>query len=516
MVADLEDVEEVCTLRLDRVTGPRKSACAGGAVVLFALLAAGLAVSPVRGDEPVREHETWSSFFCTVQNEVAYVDLYLQFDEAGQLEDSFLFGGVAPASGETDPWNWYSIDPSADAQGSLLDGQLVVEIPLVDEETNPAGAADVTASFELTNLTVVSAGKPDVGNFYVDNHVALGTFRERRLELVGSGSLGLPDGTRLDLEEGACAGWETTFLFRLAQPASYVYRTPEQSLIRCSLDDGSARGSLWMFVGDYSARIRAVVDLPTGDSWHIGRYFSGRWLSDLIYASLPYEGVEVPVSDSTGSWIGESALLDLAVVGGGESFDYALRSATWTAQRSGMAYPLAGSLRFPGDVAFDLGHCYIADETEFYVAGPAREAAPGGAPPPNDLPEGATPASPGTRSTAQTRGAAPEAEAPFECFPDGFAAIHTVWYSVAGTGGPVTIDTAGTNFDTVIAVYTPDGVGGYDPLPGGCVDDIDLEPPAQSLQAVLTFDTELGQTYLVQIGGTPADSNWGVLQLAVE
>ena len=54
----------------------------------------------------------------------------------------------------------------------------------------------------------------------------------------------------------------------------------------------------------------------------------------------------------------------------------------------------------------------------------------------------------------QTRGAAVEPEIQVEACPeldDRFG--HTLWYSFIGTGSDVTIDTAGSDFDTIVAVY---------------------------------------------------------------
>ena len=81
---------------------------------------------------------------------------------------------------------------------------------------------------------------------------------------------------------------------------------------------------------------------------------------------------------------------------------------------------------------------------------------------------------PGARTSVATKGASPDFEAPYECLTfeeDGeifeIPVGHTVWYRVVGTGGTITVDTAGSDFDTVIAVYTADGAGGFDPVPGG-------------------------------------------------
>jgi hypothetical protein len=93
--------------------------------------------------------------------------------------------------------------------------------------------------------------------------------------------------------------------------------------------------------------------------------------------------------------------------------------------------------------------------------------------------------------------------------------LRTVWFSLAGTGEEVTIDTAGSGFDTVIAVYTVAADGSLDLVDGACGDDVPLEPVGRSLQAAVTFEAADGTTYLIQVGGFPDDDNWGTLRLSV-
>jgi Putative metal-binding motif len=84
---------------------------------------------------------------------------------------------------------------------------------------------------------------------------------------------------------------------------------------------------------------------------------------------------------------------------------------------------------------------------------------------------------------------------------DGSQMGKTVWYSFIGDGGPVVVTTAGSNFDTVIAVYRPT-------LQAVCDDD------SGSTLSRLTFDTVDGTEYLVQVGGyhgVSADSGTAVV-----
>ena len=168
---------------------------------------------------------------------------------------------------------------------------------------------------------------------------------------------------------------------------------------------------------------------------------------------------------------------------------------------------------------FDLEGCEASAQDRVDQAhhpnGPKGE----GAPPANDTPAGATALAVGAASQQWTSGAAIASEEPCvlgegdDAFEFGLG--RTVWYSVVGTGGPITIDPRGSDFDTVVAAYSSTG-GDLEQV--GCVDDDDLG----QAQGLLTFDTTLGRTYLVQVGGVigqfdgdPEDPQWGRLRLHV-
>jgi hypothetical protein len=70
---------------------------------------------------------------------------------------------------------------------------------------------------------------------------------------------------------------------------------------------------------------------------------------------------------------------------------------------------------------------------------------------------------------------------------------HGVWYSIDGTGIPLTISTCiGTNYDTKISVYS-----------GSCSDlnCIEGNDDFCSYQSQVTFDSELGDTYFILVHG---------------
>ncbi len=126
----------------------------------------------------------------------------------------------------------------------------------------------------------------------------------------------------------------------------------------------------------------------------------------------------------------------------------------------------------------------------------------------------------GTKLTAQTSTTSAAAEVQVgETCPEGIGDQfgHTLWYKITATGAPVTIDTAGSNFDTVIGVFERDGAD-YSEL--ACNDDVIYEPVGSTFQAALTFDTVAGHTYYVEVGGyqnffDPEDVESGLLKLKV-
>ena len=116
----------------------------------------------------------------------------------------------------------------------------------------------------------------------------------------------------------------------------------------------------------------------------------------------------------------------------------------------------------------------------------------------------------------QTGGASLGSEAPCLMTFDGevfdFPLGRTVWFALQGTGGPITVDTGGSNFDTVVAAYVGAGLDQV-----ACVDDAPIQ---RTPQGRVTIDTQLGVTYLVQVGGVVGnfgseDPEYGRLRLNV-
>jgi hypothetical protein len=81
------------------------------------------------------------------------------------------------------------------------------------------------------------------------------------------------------------------------------------------------------------------------------------------------------------------------------------------------------------------------------------------------------------------------------CNPGARQMTATTWYRIVGNGGVVSIDTAGSDFDTVISVYFAPTPSLDDGLP--CNDDA----AAGVVTSAVSFQSVAGRAYLVQVGG---------------
>lgn len=169
--------------------------------------------------------------------------------------------------------------------------------------------------------------------------------------------------------------------------------------------------------------------------------------------------------------------------------------------------------------AIDQADCTATSFTSKLVGTSPSGPKPGGKVPVNDTPDGALLVMPGSRSNADTGGASVAAEVQVTTCPEGvFDQMgRTLWYEIAGTNGPVTVDTAGSNFDTVVGVFQRDGA---DFTEIACDDDVSFQPVGSTFQAAVTFDTVAGTSYYVEVGGfqnffRPDDPEFGLLKLRV-
>jgi hypothetical protein len=153
---------------------------------------------------------------------------------------------------------------------------------------------------------------------------------------------------------------------------------------------------------------------------------------------------------------------------------------------------------------------HVDHEEKESVARGGPEGAQAGPPPAAGLPPGPPPPPPNDRfasaialgvpgsATADTRGATTESGEPQ---PTCGAVGKTIWYTLtSATPRSVTITTAGSTYDTILAVYTGSSLATLSQV--ACNDqDPSLTPPPGTSKLSLTLTP--GQDYFVQVGGVP-------------
>ena len=388
--------------------------------------------------------------------------------------------------------------PAISWDGSVLGGS----IPLLDSDGDPAGSATLSA-------TLTPSGDP----FPFDDDFRNGN-QQVRISGVSqpmdpSGTLVVGDST-FSLE--TCFAHETTQTVFQTNPTAVVFHGASRD-VGCDLSNADGdTGFLFATLneGDVFYDVFAASADGSVEAGAFGEGVLTDGVLDVTFEATDF-GTNEPVPGS----------LHLEIVGTGEPFDYMIKNATFRFAARGVTLDLEGTLTI-GDITFDLGACVGVDGRTKEIGTSPQGPKPGGKVPANDLPGGAKLLTVGSRTSVATKGASPDREAAYECLtfeeedevfevPVG----HTVWYRIVGTGSPITVDTAGSDFDTVIAVYTSDGSGGFTPVPDACVDDVPVDPVGRTLQSSVTFDTVAGTTYYVQIGGFPEGFPYGNLRVAV-
>jgi hypothetical protein len=378
---------------------------------------------------------------------------------------------------------------------------VTMSIPLVSTGVDPT-VTEGTAT--------VSGTRTAVAPIQVRDQFRNGNRTERIVvngtEYVLTGTLTLPGDAPVPLDPAVCNGAAFTQQ-SFTNNANSAIRVFSVNGGECELvnEDGDT-ATLFPFIDGGFFAIDGIVTDAAGTQ--IGVNGSGD--ADATgSASFPVDEYDPDTFES----LGTTGSATLAVVGSGEAFGYTLRSSSGFARVRGVLLDLEGTLSTSvGD--FDLGSCVSTLGESKEVTTPSSGPQPGGKRPANDLPSGAITLKPGGKATAATKGAQVAAEGEYPCltFTDPFDGTevsafgeHTVWYKVAGTGRQVTVDTAGSSFDTVLAVYegSPDGEV------VACVDDTPLEPVGRTLQAQATFPTTAGTTYWVQVGGLNEEPVFG-------
>jgi hypothetical protein len=361
-----------------------------------------------------------------------------------------------------------------------------VTIPLL-----PSGEAHVSATLEpVSPIDFVDNGKEGNSKYRTD---VVGTF------YAVSGTLTLPGGSPVTLDPNDCGASDAVIENFFTRPHASV-RTFASNGGSCELinDEGDSGEAFFGLDEDSTVLfLDAFVVDSSGDV--LGA--SGATIVEGPSITIPLDEYDPETGEPTGATGSAAIALDETPTG----VAYVLRSSNLRVRVSGSVVGMDGTLTTSFG-SFSLDSCVLGQLRSKEILTPSNGPKPSGKAPVNDLPSGAITLRPGSKANTSTRGAQVPSETGYPCmvFEDGEGSLftvpveHTVWYRVNGTGQPITVDTGGSDFDTVVAVYAgvPDEAATV-----GCVDDAPLEPVGRSLQAAVTVPTTAGTTYWIQIGG---------------
>jgi hypothetical protein len=441
--------------------------------------------------------DTQTQLFCeNLTNDAGAAQLFVAVSEQFGSGGGLAFW-ASPADPATDPPTWISGASAVLLEGATLTGTFDVfefQEP-VNPDDPPFGDPVGEATLEAT-LTPVGDPQPYSFEEKSGNHHfrVTGTFQE----LAVDGTLNLPEDISFDL--GSCVAGVDSFSAFSNNPASFVQQLSEVQLF-CMWETADGFVNLFAASGQGGFADLFVTDASGsyfgfGDASLTDTAFSATW--DLFPAQE--DGELDPVGDA-------SASADLTRTG--ERINESISFGNVKIHVTGEVLAVDGTLELatPGgsqSLAMDAEHCSGADVRETVLES-ARQG-PRGKPLANDTPDAAEPIAVGESVTVRTTGTALDAEQP--CLVDEGGELpfgHTAWWTFEGTGGDVLVDTAGSDFDTVLGVYTLEGDTF---VQVGCVDDVD------SLQARITVPTDAGVTYYVQAGGFGGDSGSLVLTVS--
>jgi hypothetical protein len=450
------------------------------AAIASGLILLGLLPSAVSADRVSKSTDHYVFFGCDTPIEGGFASAFIEHSE-GKFSFATLNIWLEPdVPFETDPTIFGSTDAfDLSDDGTTIEAHAV--IPTVDPEGNPQGDAELTIAMTRTgDITVIG---PDAGK---TNYNSKTSGMEEALD--GSGTLSW-DGSEYALPE--CNGVIGDVDFFSTNPRAFVSSNTGVQ-IDCFWETDSATAGL--FAVDDGFGFFADANVFTADL-EIGG--TGQSSGSVDAAGMD---VNIGLQDlATGDSYSASASATFVPIG--SPVTSTLTSQGGRTRTTEQALEPDGTLEFStGDeFTIDDEHCNAVSFQNHSSSEPG--AGPKHAPAPaNDGPEDAIALQVGSRVNTSNVGTAAEPEIQLENCPEGFFDQFgsTLWYTVEGTGSPITIDTAGSNFDTLIAIYVATDPGFVEI---GCIDDVEFDPVGSTFQAALTFDTGEGVTYYVQIGG---------------
>lgn len=454
----------------------------GPTVLLVAVsLVVGLG-TPVNAGPPIEESFDFTNFHCELSGAAGSGFVFVS------LQDGFAFADAAIWLEGSDP-EFDEPDLVSEFEGAtatVAGDQVSAQIPMLFTDSGePDGTLTLEGVIGQLTFEETFADRFREGNRWVEINETIQVFEATAAVQLDEVSF-----------EAACSAERGHVETRLTNP--HALRVDfDDAFIECLGLAGSDGSSLNLFAGEFMGEAFLNLEIfPAGDG-EVPEFFGFTEIGSLsgtIHATVPlfdpFDGEE-PISEAqVVMTIEEGEVTDSNIVFQHgrvkETVAELLVSGSVEVALDGRSYALDGC----------FGSRLEAQGIFNEASGPQET----GRTPSNDTPEGALPLSIGSSRNQQTKAAALEPEepctvefAPGELFdlPIG----KTVWYTVQGTGQPITVDTGGSNFDTILGVYVSND--GLEQV--ACVDDVFED--GFSLQAKVTWDTDLGVTYLIQAGG---------------
>lgn len=468
-----------------------------GSAALIALLLAGLLPVAAHAAPPARFTDRSTYVYCGLSDASEAPVAVLWFGQVGEFG---AFGDVAywaeGSDPESDPPTLVT-DFEREASGATDATSFSLVIPLEDVESGePAGEATFEATLAADGDPIPVEERHRFGNAWerVSGTTQPLTVTDATLVVDG-----------ITFEPTDCAGDRADLVIFATNPNAWVN---SGSVLELSCGWEIEGGFISLFA--FRDRDFGFADLFVDPLALVGS--TDQFTFTTTAFSAEFELFNWVIEEPTGESASASATLEPAGPAETETIIFQTGRAKQTVQ----PFTVSGTLEIPGLGTFDMAEACIASSVDFRsITTRPQGPKPGTRPPANDAPEGAVAVAGPVRFNVQTSGASFDPEVEASCLPEdpdfGQQFGRTVWYRIAGTGDPVTIDTAGSNFDTAIAVYVDDG-GTL--VEVACLDDSPTGDFSRTLQARLTFDTTAGETYFIQIGGYAGEH--GLLRVRVE